>query len=196
MAMQQMTVTLTGNLGADPTPFGRDPNRPAASMRVGSTPRYLDARDNTWKDRATSWVNVRAYRALANNALASLRKGDAVIVVGTLRCETWEKDGVQRVNPVVEATAIGHDLNSGESTFKRNLRRPATDATGAASAATQTGQDPYVAQEQSQPQSESQSQPQTAQPQAASQSVPQPTAPSGSNDSTDAPLVPDDEPSF
>ena len=119
MANQQGTVTLTGNLGADPIRFGHDPNNQGCSFRVGVSPSYFDQSSRSWKSRETVWVKVRAFRTLATNALQSLRKGDAVIVTGALRMDKWTKDGVDRMAPVVEANVIGHDLNCGTSEFRR-----------------------------------------------------------------------------
>ena len=119
MANQQGTVTLTGNLGADPVSFGRDPNAQGCSFRVGVSPGYFDQSSHSWRSRDTVWVKVRAFRTLATNALQSLHKGDAVIVTGALRMDKWTKDGVDRTAPVVEASVIGHDLNCGTSEFRR-----------------------------------------------------------------------------
>ena len=131
MGMQQMQVTVTGNLGAEPVSFGKDLDSPACSFRVGVTPRYFDAREGAWKDRETSWVGVRAYRTLAVNVLGSLHKGDPVIVTGTLHTERWRKEGVDRITPVVEASAVGCDLSQGTCRFRRVGReQPALSPSG------------------------------------------------------------------
>lgn len=119
MGIQQMQVTVTGNLGADPVSFGKDLDSPACSFRVGVTPRYFDSQGGMWRDRETSWVGVRAYRTLAVNVLGSLHKGDPVIVTGTLHTERWRKEGVDRITPVVEASAVGCDLSQGTCRFRR-----------------------------------------------------------------------------
>lgn len=130
MPIQEGTVTLTGNLGADPVSFGRDPNNQGCSFSVGVSPSYFDQSSHSWKSRDTIWLKVRAFRTLATNALQSLHKGDAVMVTGALRMDKWTKDGVDRMTPVVEANAIGHDLNCGTSAFCRaKLRQPNTDDT-------------------------------------------------------------------
>ena len=132
MGIQQMQVTVTGNLGAEPVSFGKDLDSPACSFRVGVTPRYYDARSGAWRDRETSWVGVRAYRTLAVNVLGSLHKGDPVIVTGTLHTERWRKEGVDRITPVVEASAVGCDLSQGTCRFRRVGReQPAAAAADA-----------------------------------------------------------------
>ena len=119
MAQQQGIVTINGNLGADPVMYGNDPNQRACSFRVGVTPGYFDQSTQSWKNRETMWIAVRAFRKLGMNVYQSLHKGNPVIVTGTLRTERWVKDGVDRITPVIEATAVGHDLNQGTTIFRR-----------------------------------------------------------------------------
>lgn len=122
MAGQQGTITLTGNLGMDPVSFSRDPNNPACSFNVGVSSGYFDQSAQSWRSRETVWIKVRAYRTLATNVMQSLHKGDAVVVTGALRMDRWTKDGVNRTAIVMDASAVGHDLNYGASTFFRMNR--------------------------------------------------------------------------
>lgn len=131
MGIQQIQVTVTGNLGADPRSFGKSIDAPACSFRIGVTPRFYDSGLGQWRDRETTWVGVRAYRTLASNILGSLHKGDPVIVTGTLHSERWRKEGEQtdRFTPVIDAVAVGHDLSQGVGRFRRVGReQPASDA--------------------------------------------------------------------
>ncbi|TPF85722.1 hypothetical protein BW13_09255 [Bifidobacterium sp. UTCIF-37] len=131
MGIQQIQVTVTGNLGADPRSFGKSIDAPACSFRIGVTPRFYDSGLGQWRDRETTWVGVRAYRTLASNILGSLHKGDPVIVTGTLHSERWRKEGEQtdRFTPVIDAVAVGHDLSQGIGRFRRVGReQPASDA--------------------------------------------------------------------
>ncbi|MEE3341748.1 MAG: single-stranded DNA-binding protein [Bifidobacterium merycicum] len=122
MAGQQGTITLTGNLGMDPVSFSRDPNNPACSFNVGVSSGYFDQSAQAWRSLETVWIKVRAYRTLATNVMQSLHKGDAVVVTGALRMDRWTKDGVNRTALVMDASAVGHDLNYGASTFFRMNR--------------------------------------------------------------------------
>ncbi|KFI56102.1 single-stranded DNA-binding protein [Bifidobacterium callitrichos] len=131
MGIQQIQVTVTGNLGADPRSFSKNIDAPACSFRIGVTPRFYDSGLGQWRDRETTWVGVRAYRTLASNILGSLHKGDPVIVTGTLHSERWRKEGEQtdRFTPVIDAVAVGHDLSQGVGRFRRVGReQPASDA--------------------------------------------------------------------
>ncbi|MBW3095176.1 single-stranded DNA-binding protein [Bifidobacterium sp. 64T4] len=156
MAGQQGTITLTGNLGMDPVSFSRDPNNPACSFNVGVSSGYFDQSSQSWRSRETVWIKVRAYRTLATNVMQSLHKGDAVVVTGALRMDRWTKDGVNRTAIVMDASAVGHDLNYGTSTFFRMNRAQQGDgdmgnagygAPGGANAdgVNGVGVDPYVA---------------------------------------------------
>ena len=51
------------------------------------TPRLR--RGGDWVDGETTWYTVTAWRALADHVRDSVLKGDAVIVHGRLRTETW-----------------------------------------------------------------------------------------------------------
>jgi single-strand DNA-binding protein len=85
---------------------------PTVSMRLAWTPRRLDKSTGEWTDEPSSFASVRCFRNLARHAAASLRKGDPVIVTGTLRVREYEaSDGSKRTNVDVLATSIGPDLS-------------------------------------------------------------------------------------
>jgi len=106
------------------------------SMRVAWTPRWQDKATGEWTDGNTSYVNVVCWRKLANNVAISLRTGDPVVIMGRLSVRLYEdKTGVRRTAVDVDASAIGHDLSRGVSTFLRV--RPPTGMTAAEFAAAQ-----------------------------------------------------------
>ena len=111
MALQQALVTITGNVGNDPTLYGKDPAKPACVFRMGCTRRYLD-KTGTWQQLPTTWIAVKAFRSLALNIMGSIRKGNPVIVCGVLGTEEWAgEDGEMHSWLVLEASNVGHDLN-------------------------------------------------------------------------------------
>lgn len=121
MAQQQSTVTISGYVGAEPVSFGRSENSPACSLRIASTQSYYRNDEQQWHERPTTWMTVKAYRTLASNVLKSVHKGDAIVVYGNLSTENWTKDGNDYNRVILEASAIGHDLNRGTTQFtKRN----------------------------------------------------------------------------
>ncbi|WP_052462594.1 single-stranded DNA-binding protein [Nigerium massiliense] len=113
-------VTLAGNVGTDVWYTRPESGVARASFRVGVTPRVRVG--DKWEDTpATTWLRVTCWRALADNAKASLRKGDPVFLSGRMRSETWtDADGVVKEGLVVEATHLGHDLGRGTSRFARS----------------------------------------------------------------------------
>lgn len=118
--MSDTFVTFHGWVGNDVT--HRDPNGlSVANFRVASTPRIK--RKGEWMDGDTTWYSVSAWRSLADNIRDSVNKGDAVIVHGRLRSESWKRDDGQMSSTfVVEASFVGHDLTRGTSVFLRSNR--------------------------------------------------------------------------
>lgn len=116
---QQAQVCITGYVGKDPDRVGREGGDPICSFRLATTRSFWNRKTGGWQDAPTTWIRVKAFRSLALNALKSLKKGDAVIVVGTLVTDEWERDGVTRSSLSIEANAIGHDLNRGVTSLMR-----------------------------------------------------------------------------
>ena len=88
----ETTVTVIGNLTADPdlrfTPGGVA----MAKFTVASTPRVFDRDANAYKDGDPLFLTCTAWRDLAEHAAESLHKGTRVVVVGRLRLSRWETD--------------------------------------------------------------------------------------------------------
>jgi single-strand DNA-binding protein len=87
-------------------------------LRVGWTPRRMDKRTGDWADQPTSFVSVHCYRKVAENAAACLRRGDPIVVKGTLQVREYGDD--KRVTVDVFAESIGHDLSRGVTIFKKS----------------------------------------------------------------------------
>lgn len=119
--MEALT-TMTGNVGGDVDhrlPEGVA--APVASFSLAVTPRLR--RGDVWVDSDTTWVRVVCWRGLADRVRESVRRGDAVIVVGRLRTERWVNDrGEVRERLAVDATTVGHDLSRGTARFTRASR--------------------------------------------------------------------------
>ena len=96
------SVTLTGYLGNAPK-LGGDTDTTYASFSLALSTRYKK-NDGSTGER-TDWVQVVAFDALAKT-LAALGKGDLVGVVGRLRTNTWEKDGVPHSRVEVVALSV------------------------------------------------------------------------------------------
>jgi single-strand DNA-binding protein len=117
--MNDATVTLTGNV-ATAVRFARtDKGIALASFRMACTPRHFDRGTGQWVDERTTFVTVACFRALAENVVTSLTKGDPIVITGKLRVVPWERDDKTGISVEVEAAAVGHDLNRGQTRFAR-----------------------------------------------------------------------------
>lgn len=95
--MADIGLHVAGNITDDPelrfTPSGAA----VASFTVASTPRYFDVKTQEWKDGEPTFVRCTVWREQAENIAESLRRGNRVVVTGTLRQHNWEdNDGNKR----------------------------------------------------------------------------------------------------
>ncbi|HYJ27888.1 MAG TPA: single-stranded DNA-binding protein [Nocardioides sp.] len=115
--MHDTQITLTGWIGGDVTLREVAEDRQVASFRVACTPtRY---RDGEWVKGATSWHTVKVWNRLARHVAASLHSGDPVVVHGRLVADVWEREGKPQTSYEVVASAVGHDLSHGTTTFAK-----------------------------------------------------------------------------
>lgn len=85
------TITMTGNLTADPElKFTREGSA-RCGFRLACGERKKDS-NGEWIDGDTTFINVTVWRTLAENVAESLQKGDTVTVVGRLKSRTVEDD--------------------------------------------------------------------------------------------------------
>lgn len=92
-----MNITLLkGNLARDPELRVVNPNGKQTSVvnfTIAVNRDYVKA--NGEKDKITSFINCEAWDSGAETIAESLKKGDLVMVEGSLRNDSWEKDGVK-----------------------------------------------------------------------------------------------------
>jgi single-strand DNA-binding protein len=90
------------------------------SMRVGWTPRSYDRNTSEWADQPSSFITVQCYKKAAEHGSVCLRRGDPVVVRGTLRVREYvDQNGVRRSSVEVHADSIGHDLSRGIAVFSK-----------------------------------------------------------------------------
>ena len=124
--MNDTQITLTGWIGGDVTLRELSEGRHVASFRVACTPSRW--RDGEWVKGPTSWHTVKAWNRLARHVAASLHNGDPVVVHGRLVADVWEREGRQQTSYEVVASAIGHDLTHGTTSFAKAAPVAAPDA--------------------------------------------------------------------
>ena len=92
----------------------------SVSMRMGWTPRSFDRATGEWSDQPSSFVTVQCYRKVAEHAAVCLRRGDPIVVRGTMRVREYvDQNGQRRSSVEVHADSIGHDLSRGITVFSR-----------------------------------------------------------------------------
>ncbi|GAB2747679.1 single-stranded DNA-binding protein [Nocardioides pakistanensis] len=81
--MSLPAVTATGRLAADPELRYTQAGHAVASLRIACTDRRRTP-SGDWEDGDTTWLDVTAWRNLAEAAAEHLTKGDLVAVTGRL----------------------------------------------------------------------------------------------------------------
>lgn len=137
----ETTITMIGNVVADPelrfTPSGAA----VTNFRMASTPRTFDRQTNEWKDGDPLFLGVAVWRHQAEHVAESVQRGMRVIVVGRLTQRTYEdREGVKRSSYEIQADEVAPSL----------LRATAavTKANGNAQGAQQRPQQSYGQQSQ------------------------------------------------
>lgn len=105
------TITVVGNLTADPDLRFTTAGVAVLDFTVASTPRVYDRESGQWKDDDTLFLRCSLWRQAAQNAADSLTKGTRVIVQGRLRQRSFEtKEGDKRTVVELDVDAIGPEL--------------------------------------------------------------------------------------
>jgi single-strand DNA-binding protein len=117
------TITITGNIAADPERRQAGAGGPVTTFRVASSQRHFDRSKGEWVETGTNWYRVSAFRSLGENAFESLHKGERVIVTGRLKVREWQNDKGKGMSVEIDADGIGHDLRWGTSHYSRAGQR-------------------------------------------------------------------------
>jgi single-strand DNA-binding protein len=117
--MTETVIHVVGHIGTDIAHRELPDGTHKSTFRLAATPRHYDRAQRGWVDGPTNWLSVQCWRSLALNVARSLHRGDQVVVVGKLRTQEWEKDGVRSSRFILEAIAVGHDLARGVSIFTK-----------------------------------------------------------------------------
>lgn len=115
------TITLQGLVATSPRHIVTSEGLPITSFRMATTSRRFDRAEEQWVDGETNWFTVTAFRGLAQNAVASVEKGQRIVVIGRLRNRDWDNGERTGTNVEVEAEAIGHNLAWGSAVFTRSV---------------------------------------------------------------------------
>ena len=107
----ETTITVVGNLTADPELRFTQAGAAVASFTVASTPRTFDRASGEWKDGEALFMRCSIWRQAAENVAESLTRGMRVIVQGRLRQRTFDtKEGEKRTVIEMEVDEVGPSL--------------------------------------------------------------------------------------
>jgi len=104
------TITLTGNLTKDPEIRYLNDGTATCNISLAVNRRRQDKQTQEWIE-TTSFFDVVAWRAQAENVALSLSKGDRIIVTGRLEQRSWlSPEGEKRSKIEMIADEIGVSL--------------------------------------------------------------------------------------
>ena len=123
MAQGETSITVVGNLVADPelrfTPAGAA----VANFRIASTPRRFNRQTSQWEDGEAMYLTCNVWHQAAENVAESLSKGMRVIVQGRLRQRSYEsREGERRSIFEVEVDEVGPSLSFATAQVTRASR--------------------------------------------------------------------------
>lgn len=105
------TITVIGNLTADPELRFTQSGVAVASFTIASTPRTFDKQANEWKDGDTLFLRSSIWRDAAENVAESLEKGSRVIAQGNLVQRSFtDREGNNRTSYELNIDEIGPSL--------------------------------------------------------------------------------------
>ena len=138
MSVGETTITVVGNLTADPELRFLPTGAAVASFTVASTPRAFDKASGEWKDGEALFMRCSVWRQYAENVAESLTKGQRVIATGRLKQRSYEdREGVKRTVVELDVEEVGPALR-----FATAKVTKATRSNGASNG--QGGGDPFT----------------------------------------------------
>jgi single-strand DNA-binding protein len=111
MSSGDTTLTVVGNLTADPELRYTSSGHAVASFTVAASRRVYDQASGQWRDGDTLFLRCSAWRQLADHAAASLTRGTRVLVTGRLKQREYETaEGQKRTVYEVDVEDLGPSL--------------------------------------------------------------------------------------
>jgi len=128
------SISITGLVATTPKYIVTGTGLSITTFRFASTQRKFDRETQKWIDGETNWYTVATFRQLATNVVASVQKGQRLVVTGRLRVRDWAVDDKRGTNVEIDAEAVGHDLSWGTTVFTRSTSTAVAEADAAAEA--------------------------------------------------------------
>ena len=129
------TITVIGNLTADPELRWTQSGAAVADFTVASTPRTYDRNAGEWRDGDTLFMRCSVWRETAENVAESLRKGMRVIVQGRLTQRSYDtQQGEHRTVVELQVDEVGPSLRRARAQVTRVQVQAASAPSASASA--------------------------------------------------------------
>ena len=124
----ETSLTVVGNLTADPELRYTPQGVAMTKFTVASTPRVFDRAKNEYRDGDPLFLACTAWRELAEHIAESLAKGARVIVSGRLRLSRWEtEEGEKRSAYGLDVDEVGPSLRFATAKVTKTTRTRAGD---------------------------------------------------------------------
>nr|WP_278101142.1 single-stranded DNA-binding protein [Microbacterium proteolyticum] len=116
----ETTLTVIGNLTADPELRYTQNGLPVANFTIASTPRTFDRQANEWKDGDPLFLRASVWREFAEHVAGSLTKGSRVIATGRLKQRSYQdREGATKTTLELEVDEIGPSLRHATAVVTR-----------------------------------------------------------------------------
>jgi len=114
------TITVVGNLTADPELRYTQGGAPVANFTIAATDRVKDKNTGEWKDGDPLFLRCSLWREAAENVAESLTKGTRVIAQGRLVQRDYEtREGEKRTVYELQVDEIGPSLRFASARVER-----------------------------------------------------------------------------
>ena len=102
------TITVIGNLTADPELRFTQSGVAVASFTIASTPRKFNRQTNEWEDEEALFMRCSIWREAAEHVSESLEKGSRVIAQGRLKQRSFtDREGNNRTSIELDVDEVG-----------------------------------------------------------------------------------------
>lgn len=127
--MNKPQIVFTGNLCKAIDMRVTQTGKTVVKFTVASTPRF-QGQDGKWQNGETTYYDCEQWNQAGENTAASLNIGNAVIVIGAIRTESWDHTDpatgtvTRRSKQVVEVDDLGASTKFTEIRVAAKSERP------------------------------------------------------------------------
>lgn len=137
------TITIIGNLTADPELRFTTTGTPVANFTVASTPRTFNRTTSEWEDGDALFLRCTIWKQAAENVAESLTRGARVVVQGRLQQRSFQtKEGEKRTVMELTVDEIGPSLRYATATVTKNDKTTSAQVNPDLATNTHTGATP------------------------------------------------------